>query len=260
MTTATHAYVVFRGGYPALLEEQWQFGVRFMLVNSGTAPDSTGTLPTFDVDAVSVGRTETDWTISSEWNAGLGSLESIVVDDWLNDQLLPSFVTLLDNCRASSHVEGRSIKVSPITSSGHVADLRTATGEYTGTKPPGGSSGNMVPPEVSIVGSWLTERIGRRGRGRIYLPPTTVGFIDTLGQIVGTAQGDIADALVAFLEGCAITPTGLGNHWALPIVTGHPWTQYAVVEGARVGSVFDAQRRRRRQLTEIYQARAASYG
>ena len=75
MATGTHAYVIWHGSFVDHPEEYWQCGVRFMLVNSGTPPDTVGALPTFDVNATAVSRDETDWTIESLWDAGLGRSE-----------------------------------------------------------------------------------------------------------------------------------------------------------------------------------------
>jgi hypothetical protein len=172
MTDATHAYVVFHGGFLDWPLETWQVGVRFMLVNSGTEPDHVGTLPTFGVVADATGRDETDWTISNLWNADLGLAESIQVDDWLNDQLAPAFVGMMADCYISTQVTATGIKVSPITGTGHVADLRVSQLLFKSTVPHGTVSVPMLPAECSVVGSWITQRIGRKGRGRIYLPPT----------------------------------------------------------------------------------------
>lgn len=260
MTDATHAYVVFHGGFKDWAFETWQVGVRFMLVNSGTEPDHVGTLPTFTVNASAVARDETDWTISSLWNAGLGLTETIQVDDWLNDQLGPAAQGLMSDCYISERVTLLGIKASPITGTGHVADLRVSQLLYKSTVPDGNISTPMLPAECSVVGSWITQRIGRRGRGRIYLPPTGPSIISDGGNLAPTQAAHVTAGLVTFLEACAITPTGPGNHWALPIVTGAPYTSYAEIDGVRVGSIVDSQRRRRRQAPEVYSSAAVSYG
>jgi hypothetical protein len=260
MATATHAYVVWHGSFEDHLEEYWQIGVRFMLVNSGTEPDHVGALPTFDVNATAVSRDETDWTISSLWDAGLGLAESISVDDWLNDQLLPAGVLLLSGNYISTKVTLNGVKVSPINGSGHVTDLRVSQGLYKSPLPHGPTDIPQLPAECSVVSSWITQRIGRKGRGRVYLPPTGSAVLNEDGDLAGAQTAHIVAGMVAFLEQTAITPTGPGNHWALPIVTGAPYTAYAVIDGVRVGSVIDSQRRRRRQLNEVYANSAVAYG
>lgn len=260
MTDATHAYVVVQGDFPDTPAESWQFGVRFMLVNSGTAPDNSGTLPTFAVTPAAVSRTETDWVIESTWNADLGLTETISVDDWLNDQLAPAIVDNIAGLKVSSKVRVLRIKASPITASGHVADLRTSILQWTGSNPVGSVSVPMLPSEVSCVVSWGTPVIGRKGRGRIYLPPSGAALLNDDGQFTSTDTANVLAGAVAMLEEMAITPTGPGNHWALPIVTGSPWTHYGVITAVTVGSILDSQRRRRRQLVEVRAGAATSYG
>lgn len=260
MADGTHAYVIWHGGFKDHLDEYWQVGVRFMLVNSGTAPDTVGSLPTFGVDAAAVARDETDWTIESLWNANLGIAESIQVDDWLNDQLMPAGLLLLSGCYISDQVTLHGCKVSPLNGSGHVVDLRTSQGLYKSPLPDGPTDIPMLPAECSVAVSWVTARIGRKGRGRIYLPPTGSAIINESGDLPSAATAHIVAGATAFLEQTAITPTGPGNHWALPIVTGLPYTAYAEILGVRVGSVIDSQRRRRRQVGEIYAAGPVTYG
>lgn len=260
MTDATHAYVVWQGGFKDWPFETWQVGVRYMLVNSGTEPDHVGTLPTYTVNPAAVARDETDWTINSLWNAGLGLAESISVDDWLNDQLAPAGLAMMSGCYISTQVTLDRIKASPITGTGHVADLRTSILEFKATVPDGTVSVPQLPAECSVVGSWVTQKIGRRGRGRIYLPPTGSAIISDGGNLAQAQQDHVVAGLVAMLEASAITPTGGGNHWALPIVTGAPYTSYAQIDGVRVGQIVDSQRRRRRQTSENYRAAAVNYG
>jgi len=259
MVDATHAYLVLRGSYTFGGLEKWQVGIRFMFVNSGTAPDNVGTLPTFGVHPEVISRTETNWTIVGDWSADLGLTESIAVDDWLNDQVA---TTLRDVVfpHASNKVQLDELHAWPIASDGSVVDGRTMVLTFTGSKPGGNVTGNPLPLENSVVVSWATGRIGRHGRGRIYWPTQAVTDIDATGLLSSTPQTAVKTDWVTALEAFAITPTGLGNHWALPIVTGKPYANYAVITGIKVGNVVDTQRRRRRQLVESYVTGTTSYG
>lgn len=260
MATGTHAYVIWHGSFVDHPEEYWQVGVRYLLVNSGTAPALSGALATFDVNETDVGRDEDDWTIASKWDAGLGLTESISVDDWLNDQLGPAGLLLLSGCYVSSQVTLLGIKASPINGSGHVVGLRTSQLLYKTPVPHGPTDIPMLPAECSIAVSWQTTVIGRKGRGRIFLPPTGSAVLAEDGNLPGASTAHVAAGAKAFIEQTAITPTGPGNHWALPVVTGSPYTAYGEIVEARVGSVVDSQRRRRRSLHETYANIALSYG
>lgn len=259
MTDATHVYVVFQGDFPDTPAESWQFGVRYKFEKNNVTPDTSGTLPTFLVEAASVGRSEALWNITSDWNAGMGGGDHIHVDDWLNDQLAPAITDNIAALRVSSKCRVTRIKASPITASGHVAELRTAILEWTGSNPVGSVSAPMLPSEVSCVVSWSTPVIGKKGRGRIYLPPTGAAVLNDDGQLPSGTTDTIVAGAASFLHDTAITSGLLANLWALPIVTGSPWTQFGQIEGARVGSILDSQRRRRRQLVEVRSAAAVSY-
>jgi hypothetical protein len=257
MADATHLYVVFSGGYTDHPEEHWQFGVRFLLVNSVLAPDPQGTLPTFGVTPVTVARTEAHWTIESTFDADLG-VPTFHPDDWLNDQLGPicdaNFGTGI-----STKVRLDAIKVSPINASGHVEGGMTAHLEWTASNPTGADSANILPLENSIVVSLQTPRIGRKGRGRYYLPPATVSSVNADGLIDSTKLSALLANQVTFLEGMAVNTGIIAGEWALPIVTGSPWTQYGIVQSINIGNVFDTQRRRRRQQVEVRSSSAVSF-
>lgn len=69
-------------------------------------------------------------------------------------------------------------------------------------------SGDMLPPQITCVVSLRTNLLGRRGRGRIYLPPTgesrntAAGFVSSLhideanslcGNIVAGLDGSVSE-------------------------------------------------------------------
>jgi hypothetical protein len=254
---ATHAYVVWRGAYTDSTPEEWQFGIRYMLINSAGTPATEGDLPTFGVTHVDVVRSETDWDIHSSWNADLGAT-SLTVDDWLNDQLGATARDHFAELELSNHVKLNSVKVSPINAAGHVVDERTATLTWTGSNPTGSSGTNQLPTEVSVVCSWKTPRIGRKGRGRVYLPPAAAGSLTSTGRLTSASQDAILAGMTNFIQDSALGG-GFDHVWALPVVTGAPYTSYGQIVGMNVGDVYDSQRRRRRQLVETRVSGALSY-
>jgi hypothetical protein len=72
-------------------------------------------------------------------------------------------------------------------------------------------------------------------------------------------QGDLADAAQTLLEDLSFAGVGPTSTHIYPIVTGHPWTQFARILRLDVGNVADTQRRRRRQLVETRTSRTPSY-
>lgn len=136
------------------------------------------------------------------------------------------------------------VKTMLINTSGNTIQTRE-----TGLSSAGTSTAANMPSEVSVCVSLLTESASRGGRGRFYLPNPTTAALATTGRLDGTVQDNIADAAQVLLG--ADTATGLFS-----IVASAADVQLRPVLNVRVGDVFDVQRRRRDDLTEIYENRA----
>lgn len=263
MANETHFYVTVQGDYTStsLANEVWQFGTRWIWTN--VTPDPIGTLPQdLNIVADSVNRNETAWTIVGNWGVTGAAASSFHADDWLNDQLAPAVQTMFNNTRFGSMIRVRTIKVYPIGSNGRAIPappyaqgtpmlLTYKSGNY-----PVGTGATMLPPQTSCVVSLRTGQTGRRGKGRLFLPPLPTAQMSSSDGLLATGTADGVALLVAnFLTAGTIdleVPTGSHTR---PIVTGSPWTNYATVVNTAVGNVFDTQRRRRAQLDEVYSLR-----
>lgn len=102
----------------------------------------------------------------------------------------------------------------------------------------------MLPFQVAVVISLRTALATRSGRGRFYLPPLGVTMVD---------DGRVSAAAIAILDNAWTDFFDAMNTGGLTVVvrnrTSHVST---VVTSARVGNVFDTQRRRRNKLIETY--------
>ena len=248
-------YLVARGGYvdSSLAAEMWQCGIR--LFCDVSTPDPTGTFPTTGTYVErDDSRIEDGFTIHSEW-AWMNGTDSVIEPvDYLHDQAMPAWQTFMEAVAISSKVQLRSLRLYPMEAGGHAFESRVAVGTYD-TPPVGGRSGDLMPPEVSIVVSLNTSRPGPKGRGRFFTPPTTTSGVSAQGQVLGTLQGDLADAAQALLEGLAFSDTTDIR----PCVSGGTLVNYSIVNALSIGSVFDAQRRRRQSLVETRTFRAPTY-
>lgn len=108
----------------------------------------------------------------------------------------------------------------------------------------GDQAGEMLPFQVALVVSLRTASATRHGRGRFYLPPLSADTLD--GGLVSAAALAILDvAWTAFFDSM--------NTSGLTVVvrnrTGHVSTP---VTSARIGNVFDTQRRRSNKLVQTY--------
>jgi hypothetical protein len=178
--------------------------------------------------------------------------------DYLNDQVGPAVHDLITSAHFASDVQVDTIKCYPIsTPDGKVAAPpgygtgAPVTLAFTGTHPSGGGSQGL-PPQDAVVASLRTPQTGRTGRGRMYLPPMDRAIMSNL-VVSSTACDDIADSMTTFLESIRLSGTSTGV-WVTPIVTGLPYTKYAVVNNVIVDNVVDTQQRRRKSIPSTQHA------
>lgn len=266
MANETHLLLNLRGDYvdTDLSAETWQCGIRWR--GSNTGADTIGTLPDdFAPAAATINRDETNWTITGNWLYQGPAAFHISVDDWLNDQVAPAAATMIGNARFSNQVRLLRLDVYPIGTNGRAVPAPPyASGTpvslvwKSGSEPKGSGSASVLPLQISCVNSFRTAQIGRVGRGRIYLPPFTTASLTADGHFASSLPADVAGFVSTFLTSATID-SSVTSTYVSPIVTGAPWTKYAVINACRVGDVPDTQRRRRRQLDETYSSVAVPH-
>lgn len=122
--------------------------------------------------------------------------------------------------------------------------VSTATAAYSRA---GTAGGNSLPAEVSTVLSLRTGLSGASYRGRLYLPPNSVTQCSSLGRLVA---GDLTNILAAW-QAAFVAMNADTTYTSADIVVRSRLHQVStVVVSIDLGDVFDAQRRRRNQLTE----------
>jgi hypothetical protein len=73
--------------------------------------------------------------------------------------------------------------------------------EQAVTSTGGALGGDMLPPQISGVLSLRTANLSRRGRGRIYLPPTAEANSSAEGRPTGPFIAEVATFMSDLLEG-----------------------------------------------------------
>lgn len=268
MANEKHLLLTIRGSYTnsTLSTESFQTGVRLALFSgpSGDSAPQVGTLPNnWEPQAENISRTETDWTIDGNWSIDLGAGASFAPDDFLNDQVAPAVNAWFENAVHWSVGRIDSLQLYPIGPNGKALPAppysqgTPCTLTWTANKPAGTASGGGAPLQIAVVASHRTPQTGRRGRGRMFLPAIAASFIGTDGQIASTQRQLAADRQAALLESLTYF-SPVSEFYVRPIVTGAPWTQYAMITQVQVGSVPDTQRRRRNALVETVSTAAVS--
>lgn len=135
--------------------------------------------------------------------------------------------------------------VRDIAASGLTARVVTAG---PGSAILGTATSSSLPPECSIVVSLLSEVAGGRGRGRMYLPPTAVAPVGGLGEVSGGTVTDHLAAMQAFFNDLNAS-TDVPDDVSIYSIAADVLREVATI---RIGNVYDAQRRRRNSLPEVY--------
>ena len=260
MANEKHLLLTARGtyGFTPESDEIWQNGIRLALVFGSVDPD--GTLPNnWDVIENNDTRDVDDVHYVTNWKSSTLSTFNFDPLDYLHDYAVPTWAAAMADSSFSSHLQLVDLNLYPIGSNGKAVDGRSAHATWVAPVSGGGDS-DLMPLEVARVVSWQTPRIGRRGRGRIYLAGSSKVDCTTHGEWDGTRTGTAADMAQALLEGLSYSSSNPIDSHVRPIVTGSPWTGYGVITSLSVGNVFDAQRRRRNRLPESRVTRSPSYG
>jgi hypothetical protein len=258
MATLHHIYVTAHGEWntPAWTGEKGQIGIRLPITEGADEPDKGSVFtPIENGDIVLDSGTTAgvNGTLTRTWAARLGPLASTDnADAGMQADLADDFWTYLNAIKAyhSNYWRWTHVKIAPIVAGGAYG---APSAVYQFTSPITGTGASpTAPPEVAIAVSLRAGIIGRRGRGRFYLPGLS-SAATVSGD--GTVQSACATALVS------ATTTLVSNLQDMPGTEDYGPTVAVMSAGSttavrptevRVGNHFDAQRRRQHQVAESY--------
>lgn len=146
------------------------------------------------------------------------------------------------------------VKIAHLKTDGKT-DLDNVVTSYYTTPVQGASTGIGFPPQVSVVATLLADNgRGLAGKGRMFLPGIQQG-LDATGHMGSPFPQTLATnlaAMFATIESSFDVVGQLINASQGRIAIGGTAPLNRDVTHIRVGNVYDTQRRRRNQLTEIY--------
>jgi len=158
------------------------------------------------------------------------------------------------------------VKVSQLQTDGDV-DLDMIDIYDYPTAMNGAYAGSPLPPQISLAVTMTSDtQRGLGSKGRMYLPGVAAGITNVDPKIPGASQVKIVDRLKIFFDAVNASADVAGD--VVLASKGHKFTilqdpdnWYYVngvikkVTGARLGDVYDTQRRRRDGLDEVYLSR-----
>lgn len=192
-----------------------------------------------------------------EWQVLVDSLATLAVDAWFEEMGMGFYSLGVKATRAIAYHYRQD----------HKEVLHRGEAGFDGAKAWAGTANSSMPPQNTVVASlygydpsgFATQRA--RKRGRVYLPTPSPAVIDGTGQMPPGTTGSWADVVRDWLNALtAVIPDSGGGivseHHFRPVVSSVAGQMATDVTHIRVGSVIDTQRRRRAQLTEVYENRA----
>lgn len=239
--------------------EVWACNLREALVFGSV--DDTGTFPSnWDVTPVFDTHTETDWTTETTYGIDGPLTATFDPESYLTDYVGPTLQGWMGGAGFSDKVRLLGAALYPCGTNGNAIGSNVARLTYTNITT-GSATGNMLPTENSLAVSWQTHVLGPKGRGRIFPPPSPSSALTAYGVASSGYISTWLNAHVNTIEGLSYSGTGGATAHVRVVVTGpnsvspgSGYLHYGTIIGARVGQVFDTQRRRRNKLPEAYSA------
>lgn len=257
MPDANQVYVSAHGGWSVSpwQEESFQIGWRLGVFPAASVP-ARGELAELEpfpvVNDFSSGST-THFTRASGWQGDPLAVLEPVGTLAQQDALAESVWTFLNSLKGveTSYARWTHVKIAASKLPGQPA---VTSSVYTmGSPLVGANVAKMTAPELACALTLRAPIVGRRGRGRVYVPALSTDQNDaTNGTVLGTTltsmRGWLA-TLVAAFDGLVFTE---GLYAARTVVTSAGKDTAVIPTEVRTGSHWDVQRRRQQEVAETY--------
>ena len=258
MGVLQHVYLTAHGSYISGNEwygESAQMGVRMTLELVNASPDRGAVYSPGECGNIALitgTQAGTHGTLAKSWTARAGAVGSTEnFDPSAQIDCAEDFWTFLNASKAyvTSGFRWETIKCAPVQADGKYG---AAASVYTLTTPLAGTGAGQLPPELAVALSWRAPVLGRRGRGRMYLPALGSG-ISTGGTINSAEVTTLLSSMVTFAGNLENLPGWTNYVPRVAIMSAGSATAIRPVQ-VRVGNHFDIQQRRARSVGETYSA------
>lgn len=256
MADMKHVYLTAHGSYPSgsWVGEAAQIGVRLAWVPVLAAPlkgdiwePQTNGAITADFGSLAGAH----GILARTWTARIGSSPSEEnCDAAAQVDMAEDMWTFLNTIKTyqSSAFRWTHVKCAAVDPAGHSPVVSSV---YTFTTPLAGGTSNSLPPQVAMALSTRANLVGRRGRGRVYIPALATSVIQADGTVAGTAGDGMRAAFKTLIDNLQAQPGFTLNQPILFVGSADSPTVVRPVE-LRTGNRLDTIQSRRRQVVETY--------
>lgn len=251
-----HVYLSAHGTWSSTswLGEVAQIGLRlpFASRTAGPAKGAIWTpLANGDVTADTGSTSGTNGQLSRTWTSRIGPIGSLDnFDDAAQVNAAEDVWTFLNAIKAYTYSGFRwtHVKMAPVGIGG---DFEAPASTYSFSSPLAGTGTSCAPPQVALACSLRAPVIGKRGRGRIYLPAVTASQIASDGTVATTMNSAVRTAFKTMID--ALQAASLLSDYQ-PIVSVFSAGASDCIRPSeiRIGDRWDTQQRRRAQVPEAY--------
>lgn len=259
MAALQHVYLTAHGEWTSATwqGEQGQIGLRvaFSTADPEPAKGSIFTpLGNGDVDTDGGTSAGTNGTLTRTWKARVGPIGSTTnMDDANQIDMAEDFRTYLSGLLSAQDADWRwtHVKLAPILADGKYG---APAATYQFTTPLVGSASaslNCAPPELSVAVSLRAPIIGRRGRGRVYIPGLSTAAIGANGTYNTGYNPGLLTGMQTLIGDLEDFP-GVEDFTPIVCVMSAGSATAVRPTEVRVGNHLDVQRRRQHQVRETY--------
>lgn len=256
MAKLQHIYITAHGSFTSgvWVGESAQFGMRLALGETGAMPEKGAIFTLEERGDVAIDQgtqAGPNGVLTRTWTArrgGTGSQEN--ADAGFQIDLAEDMRTFLDAIKAYGHsgFKWSHIKMAPMDAAGHTVGTASI---YTLSTPLAGGGTNLLPPQLAMAVTIRANIVGRRGRGRIYLPALSTTVVDASGVIPAPVQTAVRAAMVSLINNFQNVP-GTPDFIPLVVVMSAGQTTGVRPSQVRTGQRADTIRSRREQVPEVY--------
>lgn len=256
MAKLQHIYLTAHGSFVSgtWIGESAQFGVRLAIAETGAMAEKGTIFPLVEHGDVVVDQGNaagTHGVLTRTWTARRGPTGSEEnCDAGFQVDLAEDVWTFLDAIKSytSNVFKWSHIKIAPMDAAGKTIGTSAV---YTLTTPLAGGASSMLPPQCAFAVTMRANILGRRGRGRIYLPALGSNVLAADATVPPATQTNIRTAFVTFLNALQNLP-GTPDWVPMVVVMSAGQTTGVRPSQVRTGQRVDTIRSRREQVPELY--------